>query len=466
MIRAVNNHFSAEQLPMMTRPSYRRELVGFMTMPWAMALLEGGVAGVLANKVFDAGPQLIALITAAPMIANLTSFLWAHLARGRSKIAVLVGLWVALLALLVVVATLPATRFGGWLLAAVVVVARCLFAGVLTMRSTIWRQNYPRHLRGRITGRLGQVATLFNVVAMLIASLLLRSDPDNFRFLYPVGALIASVGVVAVSKVRVRGERLLRRYELRPGAQPTPHGSGSPIYEYDPKADEFSIWSVLRDDRRFRWYMVWQFFAGVANMMSIPVVIYILSDAAELDQGFVISIGLSSVVPMLTASLSMPLWGHLLDRMHIASFRVKQAGTWIAMMLLLWMGAMFAVRGYVVAGLVFIALGRVANGLSMGAGILAWQLGHNDFASRHMVSLYMGVHQVLTGIRGVFAPFLGMWLYTGWSVLKLGDATLIPAFAGIGPWVFMVTFALSMIGSLGFWSLSRSIGHNDALDGD
>lgn len=466
MIQVLNDHFRGTALPMMTRPSYRQELVGFMTMPWAMALLEGGVVGVLANKAFEAGPQLIALFTAAPMVANLTSFFWAHLARGRSKVAVLVGLWVALLALLCAVAALPMTKLGGWLLAPIVVTARCLFAGVLTMRSTVWRQNYPRHLRGRITGRLGQVATLFNVVAMLLASMLLKWEPTNFRLMYPLGALIAAVGVVAVSKVRVRGERQLRRFELEPSARPTPHGSGSPIYEYDPKADSFSIWSVLRDDHRFRWYMVWQFFAGVGNMMTVPVVIFMLSDETELNQGYVVSIGLSSVAPLLAASLSMPLWGRLLDRMHIAGFRVKQSSTWIAMMLLLWAGAMLAVRGHPVAALVFIGLGRVSNGLAMGAGILAWQLGHNDFASRHMVSLYMGVHQVLTGVRGVFAPFLGMALYTGWSALRIGDTTVIPASGGIGPWVFMVTCALVTIASLGFWSLARSIGHNDALDAD
>ena len=67
-----------------------------------------------------------------------------------------------------------------------------------------------------------------------------------------------------------------------------------------------------------------------------------------------------------------------------------------------------------------IALSRVVLGVARGGGMLAWQLGHNDFADRDRVGLYMGVHASLTGLRGALAPFLGMLLYVGWSPTSMG----------------------------------------------
>ncbi len=60
-------------------------------------------------------------------------------------------------------------------------------------------------------------------------------------------------------------------------------------------------------------------------------------------------------------------------------------------------------------------MGRVITGIVNGGGSLAWQLGHNDFAPRDQLSTYMGIHVTLTGVRGAFAPFLGMALYLGWD---------------------------------------------------
>ena len=69
-------------MPLMTRQSYRYELINSCTMPVAVAMVEGGVASVLAKKAFNVAPWMFAAIMAAPMFANLTSLLWARISRG------------------------------------------------------------------------------------------------------------------------------------------------------------------------------------------------------------------------------------------------------------------------------------------------------------------------------------------------------------------------------------------------
>ena len=69
--------------------------------------------------------------------------------------------------------------------------------------------------------------------------------------------------------------------------------------------------------------------------------------------------------------------------------------------------------------------------LTMAGGKLAWSLGHLHFAKSAESESYMGIHVSLTGLRGLFAPPLGMWLWwlIGWKLwlvsIAIGLAALI-----------------------------------------
>ena len=64
------------------------------------------------------------------------------------------------------------------------------------------------------------------------------------------------------------------------------------------------------------------------------------------------------------------------------------------------------------------ALRGLACGLGHGGGSLAWNIGHLHFGESGEAEVYMGIHVFLTGLRGLLAPLLGMWLLqkTGWVV--------------------------------------------------
>jgi hypothetical protein len=48
--------------------------------------MEGGFVAVVAAKAFNVEPWVIAVISAAPMFGNLSSFFWTTIATGRSKV--------------------------------------------------------------------------------------------------------------------------------------------------------------------------------------------------------------------------------------------------------------------------------------------------------------------------------------------------------------------------------------------
>ena len=101
----------------------------------------------------------------------------------------------------------------------------------------------------------------------------------------------------------------------------------------------------------------------------------------------------------------------------------------------------------------WLAAGRFVISIVNGGGTLAWQLGHNDFAPRERLSAYMAVHVTLTGVRGAFAPFLGMALYLGWDAKGY-----VPGSSGLGAWLFLVSALLGVVAWRGFDLLRREIG--------
>ena len=69
----------------------------------------------------------------------------------------------------------------------------------------------------------------------------------------------------------------------------------------------------------------------------------------------------------------------------------------------------------------------------------------------------MGVHATLTGLRGVFAPFLGMLLYLGAAPRALPFGFASPAIPALGGWMMLLAAGLALWATLGFAKLQREI---------
>lgn len=467
--------FAPGAQPAFVRRAYARELTGELSFTFPMAMLAPGVVGIIATLLFDVGSLGLATIVAAPMFANLTSTLWAKVAQGRAKATVLASLQAALLIAMVAIALLPTDPSSAVLLVLFYVIARCVFAGVLTTRTVIWRANYPRHSRSRITGRLMLINTFMLATVPIGAAWLFdRFQADNpwlFRAVYMGAAAMGIIGVIAYAGLRVRRERVLRKEErsatIGSGDTPGPPVRVSPIH-------------VLKTDHLFRGYMIWQFFAGVATMAGNTAMIAFVAQQADalpkdwkIDllglfeiKAYMVGIFLASAVMQLFVALSIPFWAHYLDKVHVTRFRTRHGLWWIATQASSLVVTYLAAINGVSLGwlLVLLMIPRVCQGLVFGGGRLAWQLGHHDFADRHLAATYMAIHQTLTGIRGSVSPFFGVLLYTGWHAYDnvLNTGINIPAWGGIGYWVFAITLVLAITGWVGFVRLDKQLGGDGA----
>ncbi len=383
-------------LPLIARALVPRELASWGLISVALAAVEGGVMGVLVKNVFAASaPPLavniaVAAVSGAPAFANLASFVFAALSEGRDKIVWLSRL-LALTALGLVPVALASRSPGGLLLlTAGVVVARVSWSGAITIRAAVWRANFPRPVRARITARMTTLSSLVIASVSGLIGLALEHSDRMFRPVWLLAALAGLAGAGVYRRARVRRHRVLLRDERRL------HGGAA----LGGRLRRFA--GVLRQDREFRDYMIGMFIFGGGNLMVTAPLIVLLNDALGLAR--VSQVLITSTAPLLALAISVPFWARLLDRQHIIDYRARQSWFYVA--------SIVAFAAGVIAGqAALLWLGGVLQGVAYAGGNLGWNLGHNDFSQDHDATTYMGVHVTLTGIRGLVMPPLGILFY-------------------------------------------------------
>ena len=150
----LRDHLERPEISAVALAGYRHERIRDLCFPVASALMEGGFVGVLADKIYHVHPSVLALISAAPMLGNLSSFLWVRLAHGRPKVPILVRLQLFFMTFVALVAFLPPGPVGATVLTVSLVMARLVLGGIVTLRSLVWTLNSPRDTRARVTARL------------------------------------------------------------------------------------------------------------------------------------------------------------------------------------------------------------------------------------------------------------------------------------------------------------------------
>ncbi len=421
-------------LPEVSLRGYRLERVTEAFLSAGISLMEGGFIGVIADKLFHVHPAVLALITAAPMFGNLSSSFWARLAHGHRRVPWTSALMAGIALCILGVAVIPEGDAGAAALVTLLIASRLLLGGIISLRSIVWTLNYPRESRGRVIARLSVINTLSLAGTSWLASQLLNANPESFRLVYVVGAALSALGVIAFSRVPLLGEAEHLAEERRA------HGEGRKLG---------GVVALLRSDRLFAEFLGWQMISGIAAMMIEAPVIYLVS--RQMGASYAESIAVTTVIPLLLSVVSIPFWAMYLDRVHVAEYRASHAWSFTASQVLLFAGAATQSLGVLLVA-------RMVLGAARAGGGLAWNLGHNDFAPPDRVGLYMGAHVTLTGIRGAFAPFVGMALYLGWAAHPLpGLGVSLPAWDGLGEGLMLLSAVLSGISALGFRSLQKRI---------
>lgn len=422
--------FNPKDLTPPMRRNYLHELLSWCFLPFALGAIEGGTMGVVVKKAFHGAVDpwkldlAVAVVTAAPNAANLCSFIWASLSHGRRKVPFIAALQLVTCLCVALIAAIPVNEAGLLALCLLVFVARACWTGVITVRTAVWRHNWPK---GRRAGVAGKMATMQALVLALCGAAIGQAmdlSPRAWIMLFPTLAAIGLVGNAIYRRVVLLNEEAIVAAE-RAGTDE----------DERPTLDPRRIVTVLREDPLYRSFMLHMFVFGLGNLMLVQPQVSLMQD--EFGLTYFQGILATTIIPTAIMPLAIPLWSRLMDRMHIARFRAIHGWSFVVASLLLWLATLLH-------NLPLFYAASVALGVGFAGGVLAWNLGHHDFAPPHRDAEYMAVHVTLNGLRGLIAPFVAAPLYAA-----------LPE--GSRHWVFALCTAVNVAGMVGFVALARRI---------
>lgn len=289
----------------------------------------------------------------------------------------------------------------------------------------MFRILYPPTHRGGAVGWVKSVAGFAGLATTVLGTLWFLWQPS--RYYWACWAIGAALALSAFSYARIPIRRK-NAFEDSQGTRPY-------------SAFKAGVRAFL-SDRRFVQYQIGFWFAGFANHMSHAYVAESLKEDAGASNQAVFWI--VALVPALLMSASAPIWGRVLDRINPMSGRAMFNGIQC-------IAYGFHCFGGISGQVWPFAVGAMIHAIGNGGGTINWLTGSLYFAKQENVSLYNSIHVGLTGLRGMIAPMIGVWLYG--SVLNLGSVQV--AGLGLGPIIFAISSCLSLCGTLFMIGMAR-----------
>ncbi len=377
-------------LSQFTRLTVRREFIAIIPMTAFWAVLHLQFCSFIGQKALDMSRSQLQLF----MVINFLGFLFAGslmgmLQKTRKMAALALCLFIASITLITIVFT-PA---GGdtvrvYIFLTQIFIAQVCMGFVFTIRTSIWRANYPSQHRAKIV----VLIELFLLVGCFIVILIYTSLMDRlhlpFQAIYLTSGLCGLTAAYFFSRIRLRHEKSLLRDLNKSSVVPLKPWAGL---------------AVLRSDKRFARFMSWQMLNGsttmIIDMGVLTLIMTELFDSTWTEGGLVLA-----AVPLLFTAVSSLIWARFFDSLNIFTIRYYAALTWALSRIILFIGVWQQ-------NIAIVLVSRAITGIAMGGGRLAWRLGHMEFAPPDQDILYMSAHVSLTGLRGLLAPVIGIFLY-------------------------------------------------------
>jgi len=432
-VKPENSNTGNQQMPRMAAALVPRELTSWSLTSVALGALEGGLLGVIVKNQFAgvASPMVVniavAAVAAAPSFTNLASFMFAAMAEGRDKLALLSKLMLMMGLCLVLMALPGRTALGLAVFCLTAILARTAWSGILILRSAVWRANYSREWRARVTARIVQLSSLLVGAYSALIGLLLDWRPDAFRPAFIIAAACAFAAAWGNRKSHFRRQRQLIAAEL---AEQTLQGW---------RLNLAVLTSLLRRDTGFRHYMMAMMVLGSGNLMLLPLAVILLNEHLHLNQ--LQQVTVTSSLPLLVLCFSIPFWARMLDRRHIFTYRAIHSWFFVV-------ASAFFAMAIIMQRTELLWPAAVLLGSAYAGGNLGWNLGHNDFSNDGNASQYMAIHVMLTGLRGLVMPLIGVGLYgrlSAWRPASGAWAMLLPVSLSFSGAVIFVVLHLQMM---------------------
>jgi hypothetical protein len=196
---------------------------------------------------------------------------------------------------------------------------------------------------------------------------------------------------------------------------------------------------ILKTDKAYRDFEIGFMFYGLAFMITAVVFTLFFDKVLHLNYS---SVAFYKNYYNLLAIMLLPFFGKLMDKVDprkfgILSFSFLSATIFFVMMTEYFMESVeiFGIQIYFSMLIAYSFYGFFAATMA-----LLWFIGSAYFTDKKNADIYQAAHLSLTGVRGIFAPFIGV------LILQYSNYTL----------TFLVALAVSLISVfVMYWSMRK-----------
>ncbi len=344
----------------------------------------GNIQDIIARKAFGAVDWQLTLLAMMWPVTNFFSIWWGKLleqSESKAKFFLMVGICgrLALLSAYFITNINIYILIYGWV---------SFFNGILSpATNSIYQANFPKD-RSKIFGLTISLSSLVSVVFAFLAGRMLDTNENNVRLIFITVAIAGFIGSSVLSLVKLDSHNVKLQKKEKNTNFLTPLKRALRLLKTNKPYAHFQ--------RDFTLY-------GFGFLSLVPVVPIFLVDYLKLNytESF-ISKGILAQVGLLILS---PIIGRFHDRFHPFKFiTIAFAGIAMFPILLIVTGLM----NNHLTTLIAIYGTYIVYGLAMAAVNIAWNMSSIHFAGDDDVSMYQSLHITITGIRGLFAPILGI----------------------------------------------------------
>ncbi len=244
-------------------------------------------------------------------------------------------------------------------------------------------------------------ATSVSKVTMLVVTfgygLLLDLDNYVFTWIFPVISLLGIGALYLFTRIEYR----------QPPPPPEILGRG---VKASIRQSVANMVDILRSNSAYRHFEIGFMLYGIAFMISITVITILFDELLHLNYA---SVAFYKNGYNVVAILLLPLCGRLLGRVDP---RIFAGITYLAMFFYIVSIALteffpfnFEIWGIQVYYMLVSYM--VFNGMFVAGMALLWTIGSAYFCSDEDTAEYQSLHLSLVGVRALFAPIAGVWLY-------------------------------------------------------
>jgi MFS family permease len=346
------------------------------------------VHDIIAKKALHALDWQVTILVMLWPLSNLFSIWWGKIlehSHSLSRYFILAGI----LGRLTLICMLWVTNYYQYL--GLMILLFSFNAFISPAQNSILQNNIQKQNRGMVFGYTASLVTFVSIAFSFVVGKLLDVNENWFRYFFALVGILGLVHSIIMSRIKLKKSH-------------NPEKAFISLREVFFKPILRTV-EVLKKNKDFAIFQRNFFIYGISFMILLPAIPRYLVETLGMDysQTFFAKGILSQVGILILA----PVAGRFFDKKNPALFTALSFAL-LSLYPLTLLISLFHVGTNYVNYIVYLAF--LIYSVAMSGIVISWNISSIQFAGEEDVSMYQSVHVTLTGLRGLFAPFLGLFI--------------------------------------------------------